>query len=112
MSASLSCCLKTLVSSKLHFDMCNLDSSTIENVDIQDTVKSTVLPLILYPSQFWVDSYESCQWRQCNSVRLLLDSPSSREQKSKKLIPGRIMYIPLARHKRHSISGQRRRRTR
>ena len=48
-------CLKTLISSKLHFNMCNLESSSIENVDIQPTVKSIIPPLILYSSLFWVD---------------------------------------------------------
>jgi len=45
-------CLKTLVSSKLHFNMCNLESSVTKNVDIQPTVIS---PLISYSSLFWVD---------------------------------------------------------
>jgi len=35
--------------------MCNLESSTIKNVDIQPTVISTIPPLILYSSLFWVD---------------------------------------------------------
>ena len=35
--------------------MCNLESSSIENVDIQPTVKSIIPPLILYSSLFWVD---------------------------------------------------------
>ena len=48
-------CLKAMVSSELHFNMGNLDSSTINNVDIQATVKSTVPPLIIYYSQFWAD---------------------------------------------------------
>jgi len=48
-------CLKTLVSSKLHFNMCNLDSSAIKNVDIQPSVKSAISPVILYSSQFWAD---------------------------------------------------------
>jgi len=48
-------CLKTLVSPKLHFNMCNLDSSIIKNVDIQPTVKSTIPSLTLYSSRFWVD---------------------------------------------------------
>ena len=47
-------CLKTLVSSKLHFNMCNLDSSIVKNIDIQATVRSTA-PLISYSSQFWAD---------------------------------------------------------
>jgi len=41
------------VSSELHFNMCNLDSSSIKNVDIN--VKSTVSPLISYSCLFWVD---------------------------------------------------------
>ena len=48
-------CLKTLVSSKLHFNMGNLESSTTKNVDIQPTVKSVISPLISYSSLFWVD---------------------------------------------------------
>jgi len=48
-------CLKTLSSPKLHFNMCSLASSTIKNVDIQPAVKSTIPPLILYSSLFWVD---------------------------------------------------------
>jgi len=48
-------CLKALVSSRLHFNMCNLESSTIKNVDIKPTVISTIPPLILYSSLFWVD---------------------------------------------------------
>ena len=46
-------CLKTLVSPSLHFNMANLNSSSIKNVDID--VKSTVSPLISYSSLFWVD---------------------------------------------------------
>jgi len=48
-------CLKTLVSPKLHFNMCNLDSSMIKNVDIEASVKSTIPPLVLYSSRFWAD---------------------------------------------------------
>jgi len=48
-------CLKALVSSKLHFNICNLDSSIIRNVDIQPIVKSIIPPLICYSSLFWVD---------------------------------------------------------
>ena len=48
-------CLKTMVSSKLHFNMGNLESSTTKNVDIQPTVKSVISPLISYSSLFWVD---------------------------------------------------------
>jgi len=48
-------CFKTLVSSELHFNMCSLASSTIKNIDISATVKSTIPPLILYSSRFWAD---------------------------------------------------------
>ena len=48
-------CLKTLVSPNLHFNMCNLDSSIIKNIDIQPTVKSAIPSLTLYSSLFWVD---------------------------------------------------------
>ena len=48
-------CLKTLVSPKLHFKMCSLDSLVIKNADIQPDVKSAISPLILYSSQFWAD---------------------------------------------------------
>jgi len=48
-------CLKTMISSKLRFNMGNLESSTIRNVDIQPTVKSVISPLISYSSLFWVD---------------------------------------------------------
>jgi len=61
-------CLKALVSSELHFNMYSLDSSTIKNVDIQATVKSTV-PLISYSSQFWAD----------HLVHIPSDKPSDRK---------------------------------
>jgi len=48
-------CLKTLVSSKLHFNMGNLESSIIKSVDIPSTVRSVISPLISYSSLFWVD---------------------------------------------------------
>jgi len=48
-------CLKTLVSPKLHFNMCSLDSSVIKNVDIQPNVISMIPPFVLYSSQFWAD---------------------------------------------------------
>jgi len=47
-------CLKSMASSKLHFNMCNLKSSTIKNVD-PVTDKSAISPLISYSSQFWGD---------------------------------------------------------
>jgi len=45
-------CLKTLVSSKLHFNICNLESLTTKNVNIQPTVKFIISPLISYSSLF------------------------------------------------------------
>jgi len=48
-------CLKTLVSPNLHFNMCNLDSSIMKNVDISASVKSTIPSITLYSSLFWVD---------------------------------------------------------
>ena len=46
-------CLNTMVSSELHFNMCNSKSSSIKNVDIPATDKSALSPLISYSSQFW-----------------------------------------------------------
>jgi len=46
-------CLKAMVSSELHFNMGNLDSSTIKSVDID--VKPAISLLISYSSLFWVD---------------------------------------------------------
>jgi len=48
-------CVKTLVSSKLHFNMGNLESLIIKSVDIPSTVRSVISPLISYSSLFWVD---------------------------------------------------------
>jgi len=48
-------CLKTLVSSKLHFNMCSLESSFIKNMGIQATTKSTIPPLVSYSCQYWAD---------------------------------------------------------
>jgi len=48
-------CLKTLVSPKLHFNMCSLESSIVKNVDIHATVKSTIPPLVSYSCQYWAD---------------------------------------------------------
>jgi len=45
-------CLKTLVSSQLHFNMCSLESSIVKNVDIQPT---TIPPPVSYSCQYWVD---------------------------------------------------------
>ena len=48
-------CLDCMVSSELHFNMCNLESSNIKNVDIPASDKSAISPLILYSSTFWAD---------------------------------------------------------
>ena len=48
-------CLDAMVSSELHFNMCNLNSLNIKNVDIPASDKSAISPLIYYSSQFWAD---------------------------------------------------------
>ena len=48
-------CLNAMVSPELHFNMCDLNSSNIKNVDIPATDKSAISPLISYSSQFWED---------------------------------------------------------
>jgi len=48
-------CLKTLASSKLHFNMCSLESSIVRNVDIQATAETTISPLVSYSCQYWAD---------------------------------------------------------
>ena len=50
-----SMCLNCMVSSELHFNMCNLESSNIKNADIPATGKSAISPLISYSSLFWAD---------------------------------------------------------
>ena len=46
-------CLKTLVSPKLHFNMCSLESSIVKN--IQATTKFTTPRLVSYSCQYWAD---------------------------------------------------------
>jgi len=75
-------CLKTLVSPKLHFNMCSLDSLVIKNTDIQPYIKSAIPPLILYSSQFWAD----------HLVHTRSDEPS--DQKLKKGVKF-VMYKKL-----------------
>ena len=48
-------CLNTMVSSELHFNMCDLKSSSIKNVDIPAADISAISPLVSYSSQFWTD---------------------------------------------------------
>ena len=58
-------CLTTMVSSELHFNMCNLNSSNIKNVA---TDRRAISPLVSYSSQFWADHLV---WTQCedNSMK-------------------------------------------
>jgi len=48
-------CLNTMVSSELHFNMCNLKSSSITNADIPAVNKSSLSPPVSYSSLFWAD---------------------------------------------------------
>jgi len=44
--------MDTMVSTALHFNMYNLESSNIKNVNIPGTVKSAIPPLVSYSSLF------------------------------------------------------------
>ena len=48
-------CLNTMVSSELHFNMCDLKSSSVKNANISTSDKSAISPLVSYSSQFWAD---------------------------------------------------------
>jgi len=48
-------CLRTLVSSKLHFNMCSLESSIVKNMDIQATAQTTIPPIVSYSCRYWAD---------------------------------------------------------
>lgn len=48
-------CLNIMVLSELHFDICNLYSSSVMNVDIPAAVKSVISPCVSYACQFWAD---------------------------------------------------------
>ena len=54
-------CLSAMVSSNLHFNMCNLKSSSVKNVDTSAINKSALSPLISYSSQFWADHLAQTQ---------------------------------------------------
>ena len=60
-------CLSYMVSSELHFNMCNLKSSSIKNADILATGKSTLSPLVSYSSLFWADHLVQTQ---CEEVSM------------------------------------------
>ena len=48
-------CLKALLSPKLHFNMCNFDSSVVKNVDIQPTGIEMMPTLVMLESIFYSD---------------------------------------------------------
>ena len=63
-------CLNCMVSSELRFNMCNLDSSSIENVDIPWDNKSAISPLISYSSQFWADHLVQTQCEEISMKKV------------------------------------------
>jgi len=60
-----SMCLNCMVSSELHFNMWNLESSNIKNIPTTD--KSAISPLISYSSLFWVDHLVQ---NQCEEISM------------------------------------------
>ena len=54
-------CLNCMVSLELHFNMCNLNSSSIKNVAIDEPAIS---PLVSYSSQFWADHLVQIQRKE------------------------------------------------
>ena len=67
-------CLNCMVSSDLHFNMCNLESSNIKNVDIPATVKTAISPLVSYSSTFWADHlvHIPCDEMSMEAVKFVL----------------------------------------
>ena len=67
-------CLNCLVSSELHFNMCNLGSSNIKNVDISTDVKTTISPLVSYSSTLWADHlvHTPCDEMSMEAVKFVL----------------------------------------
>jgi len=57
-------CLTTIVSSELHFNMCNLTSSSIGHAYIPVTDKSAISPLVSYSSQLWEDHLVQTQCKE------------------------------------------------
>ena len=57
-------CLNSMISSELHFNICNLESSNIRNVDIPATAKSAISPLVSYSSLFWADHLVQTQCKE------------------------------------------------
>jgi len=67
-------CMNCMVSSELHFNMCDLESSNIRNVDIPATVKSTISPLVSYSSTFWADHlvHTPCEESSMEAVKFVM----------------------------------------
>jgi len=67
-------CLRTMASSELHFNMCNLKSSNVRNMDIMATDKSAISPLVSYSSQFWADHLvqNKCEESFINIVKFVM----------------------------------------
>ena len=67
-------CLRTMASSELHFNMCNLKSSNVRNMDITATDKSAISPLVSYSSQFWADHLvqNQCEESFINTVKFMM----------------------------------------
>ena len=66
-------CLKTMVSPELCFNMCDLKSSSIMNVDIPTGVESAISPLLSYSCRFWMDHvvHTECE-RLMEAVRFVM----------------------------------------
>ena len=63
-------CLNCMESSELHFNMCNLNSSSIKNVAIDKSIS----PLVSYSSQFWADHLVQIQRKEISmkAVRFVM----------------------------------------
>ena len=63
-------CLNCMESSELHFNMCNLNSSSIKNVAIDKSIS----PLVSYSSQFWADHLVQTQCKEISmkAVRFVM----------------------------------------
>jgi len=63
-----------MASSELHFNMCNLKSSNVRNMDIMATDKSAISPLVSYSSQFWADHLvqNKCEESFINIVKFVM----------------------------------------
>ena len=57
-------CLTTMMSSELHFNMSDLKSSSVKNVDIPAANKSFLSPFVSYSSLFWADHLVQTQCKE------------------------------------------------